>query len=129
VQVNFIPGACLLVPSVHHAAFDAIGMVIFLKIWRGRCRDLSLESCGRFESVPMLPKEKWDRTYLDTTDLSGSGVVLALLWRTLVRARIAARGLSEVDVKTDLDSLAELQIGLRSDLRICSIRGISVESE
>ena len=56
-QANFIPGACLLVTSVNHAACDATGMAVFFKLWADHCRSLSSG-----ESVPILPQESWDRT-------------------------------------------------------------------
>ena len=61
-QANFIPGACLLVTSVHHAACDATGMAVFFKLWAENCRCLSLQSQGHSASVPRLPQEIFDRT-------------------------------------------------------------------
>ncbi|VUC29482.1 unnamed protein product [Clonostachys rosea] len=184
-QANFIPGACLLVPSVHHAACDAIGMGVFLKLWGDQCRILSLRSQGSSDSVALLPPETWDRALparicrkeatghsvadvspdtwqligldppgpqadglrpakrvkvppraqtmssriyympatafkdlqhegkkrLEAPDVSGNDIILALLWRTLMRARVAARagGHDAASKMADLDSQVELQ--------------------
>jgi hypothetical protein len=181
-QANFIPGACLLVTSVNHAACDATGMAVFFKLWGDHCQSLSLQSQGRPELVTMLPVESWDRTLLGriwekeatghsvkdvdpkiwqligmdppgpdkdavappalvkppqrkqimtsrvfymssttftklrtksneelgTTDLSGNDVLLALLWRGLINARIAARKHHDAEAKVDMDSEVEL---------------------
>lgn len=183
-QANFIPGACLLVVSVNHAVCDATGMAVFFKLWGDNCRSLSLQSQNCPESVPMLPKESWDRTLpehiwakeatghsvadvdpatwqliglelpgpdgdgivppvrvkptprrqtmtsrifymsptaftklraesneeIGTKDLSGNDVLLALLWRSLMNARIEARKQHDAEAEIDMDSVVELQV-------------------
>jgi hypothetical protein len=183
-QANFIPGACLLVTSVHHAACDATGMAVFFKLWAENCRCLSLQSQGHSASVPTLPQEIFDRTLperiwakektghsvkevdpatwqligleppgpgedglvpprrvkspprkqimssrvfymsgtaftklraksveeLGTTDVSGNDVFLALLWRSLMNARVTAKKHHDAEANIDMDSLVELSV-------------------
>lgn len=189
-QANFMPGACLLSPSVHHATCDAIGMGIVMKLWGDECCALSLEKKqGRDGRLPRLPEQIWDRMlperlwqkaypagrsvadvgaaswrmlgldppaagmdakqslvptartrlprepqimtsrvfYISSRafqalretcqrlpaseDVSGNDAVLALMWRTVMRARVAARKQANpVAVAISLDETAELQI-------------------
>lgn len=64
IQVNFIPGACLIVPSFNHATCDGTGMAVALHFWAEQCRLNGMNLDTQKGATPSLPTCAWDRTLL-----------------------------------------------------------------
>ncbi|KAI0015264.1 hypothetical protein F4780DRAFT_764573 [Xylariomycetidae sp. FL0641] len=50
-QANFLPGGCVLVSAIHHAASDETAFFHFLKLWADHCASMQT-GCARPEAFP-----------------------------------------------------------------------------